>query len=225
MKPDLESFEKLNVAITQCERCPRLREHCLKIATVKKRAFKNDTYWGRPVPPLWLGIQKPKTPTWPKLIIIGLAPSAHGANRTGRMFTGDASGLWLYRALNEFNLYNTAYITTFVKCAPPDNKPNLTETTNCRDYFGQELSTMLPLARAVLCFGHEAYKQFLFVAKSHLALPDPKLPFKHGHEINASHKKIFLSYHPSQHSTATKKLTKPMFDSVFSNIQSYLEGV
>lgn len=225
MEPDLKSFRKLNAAITECNRCPRLREHCLQIATTKRRAFKNDTYWGRPVPPLWIGVQQPKSHTWPKLMIIGLAPSAHGANRTGRMFTGDASGEWLYRALNEFNLYEMAYITTFVKCAPPDNKPTPLETTNCRDYFTQELAMILPHVAAVLCFGHEAYKQFLLVSQALIKLPNPKLPFKHGQEINAKQQKIFLSYHPSQQNTATKKLTKPMFDSVFSAIQSYLEGV
>ena len=203
--------------IQNCELCPRLRSHCKSIAKEKRKAFMNETYWGKPV--TGFGDEDAE------VMIIGLAPAAHGANRTGRMFTGDRSGEWLYRALYEHGYANqpnsgsihdglklkNVYVTSVVKCAPPDNKPNTEERDQCLEYLKKEIE-LLKQVKTVIVLGK-------FALDGYWALLDTKLKkpkFKHGHVLQLSDsKKLILSYHPSQQNTFTGKLTKPMFDSIF----------
>ncbi len=209
--------------ITECNQCSRLRSYCKKIAAEKRKAYRNETYWGKPVP----GFGDLKA----KFLIIGLAPAAHGANRTGRMFTGDQSGLWLYRALHKAGFANqaeatsiqdgltlkNAYITAVAHCAPPDNKPSPDEIKNCTDRFLTREMGHLINAKVYLCLGKVSYDQTWSLLKK-LKIIDSSLKkpeFKHGLEVNLGPQILLCSYHPSQQNTFTKKLTEPMFDSVF----------
>src|ERR1700683_204735 len=163
-----ESLEDLMAQVTACERCPRLREYCQEIARVKRRAYRDWEYWGRPVP----SFGDPEA----RVLIIGLAPGAHGANRTGRMFTGDKSGEFLYRALYETGFANQptstsredglaltgAYISAWAPCAPPDNKPSREELRNCRPYLEHELR-LLKNVRVVVALGRIAFDTYLSV--------------------------------------------------------------
>lgn len=218
----------LHQAICSCNQCPRLREYCQKIASTRRRAYLSETYWGKPIP----GFGDPEA----ELLIVGLAPGAHGANRTGRIFTGDRSGEWLYRALfkagfsnqpeskglqDGLSLKNT-YITCIVKCAPPDNRPTPLEQVQCSRFLKQELA-FLKQIRVRIALGQYAYDHLWRELR-----PNQKQPkFKHGLQIslhdedNKSNEKnnnkqwLLLSYHPSQQNTFTGRLTEPMFDSVF----------
>lgn len=217
------TFGKLRQTITACEKCPRLRRYCSKVAQEKRKSYQDDVYWGKPVP--GFGDEKAH------LVIVGLAPAAHGANRTGRIFTGDQSGFWLYRALhraeyaNQFSWQNRddglalkgAYITCAVRCAPPDNKPSPGETAKCADYLEVEI-TLLKSAQTYLCLGAFALKALwpLISEKS-----EKRPAFKHGGQIRLkSGKTLLMSYHPSQQNTFTKRLTEPMFDAVFAQARS-----
>lgn len=210
-------MKELNHQIQNCELCPRLRAHCKSVAQEKKKAHLNETYYGKPV----TGFGDVTA----ELIIVGLAPAAHGANRTGRMFTGDRSGEWLYRALYEHGYSNQAssisindglklknvYITSVVKCAPPDNKPTLTERNHCLEYLEKELHS-LKRVRTYLVLGKFALDGLWKILD--LKMKKPK--FSHGASIALpDSKKLILSYHPSQQNTFTGKLTKPMFDAAF----------
>jgi len=213
--------------VVRCERCPRLRAYCADVARVKKRAYRDHDYWGRPVP----GFGDPRARLW----IIGLAPGAHGSNRTGRMFTGDASGDWLYGALHRHGfasqaasvsrddgqtLYDT-YISAAARCAPPGNKPSLEEIGNCADYLTQELEA-LNHVRVVLALGKIAFDATLRLleANGH-AIPKPRPRFGHLAEFatvpstSGNPLVVLASFHPSRQNTQTGKLTQSMWDAIF----------
>lgn len=194
--------------------------------------FRDEEYWGRPVP----SFGDPEA----ELLIVGLAPAAHGANRTGRMFTGDRSGEFLYRALYEAGFANqptsvrrddglelrNCYITASLRCAPPENKPTPRELRNCRPYFDKELD-LLKRVRAVLALGRIAFDNFLRVAAARGDLPPrSSLPFAHGavYELGEGRPRLFASYHPSQQNTQTGRLTPQMFRNVMSEIRDYLSS-
>lgn len=215
-------FLSLERKIIECRRCPRLVEWRERVAREKVRRFKKEKYWGRPVP----AFGSPEA----ALIIIGLAPAAHGGNRTGRIFTGDRSGDWLYEALYSFGFANQpvsaslddglalhdCLITAVVRCAPPDNKPQPVEISNCREYLIGELE-LAHSKRVVVALGQVAFRSFLKIWKESVGLPsDGKFEFGHGREWNLGGGVILISsYHPSQQNTQTGKLTRPMFHAIF----------
>jgi uracil-DNA glycosylase family 4 len=216
---------KLSRQIVDCEKCPRLRRHCTKMAREKRKAYADETYWGRPIH----GFGDPRA----RFVIVGLAPAAHGANRTGRIFTGDRSGLWLYRALHRAGFANQfswerrddglelrdAYITCAVKCAPPDNKPDPGELTRCRDLFLERELELLDSARVYLALGQIGMNAIW----NQLAPGRPRPKFGHGaHVALPGERHLLLSYHPSQQNTFTGRLTEPMFDAVFSKARELL---
>jgi uracil-DNA glycosylase len=211
--------------LLKCTACPRLRKHCLAIAEEKKKSFRQETYWGKPVP----GFGDPQA----EFLIVGLAPAAHGANRTGRIFTGDRSGDWLFRALHKagfanqaasthvedgLQLFNT-YVTCAVHCAPPDNKPEPAEFQRCSVFLQEEVKALRSV-RVVLVLGQLAMNALWpLLSTQGLRKPD----FKHGGEAEvAGNRKLLMSYHPSQQNTFTGRLTEPMFDQVFSRAATLL---
>jgi uracil-DNA glycosylase family 4 len=224
--PDLAKLPTLNAlqgVVIHCTRCPRLREYCTRVCVEKRRAFRDQYYWGLPVP----SFGDPKA----RILIIGLAPAAHGANRTGRMFTGDRSGLWLYRALYQVGLANQAesisrddglelhgvYISAAVRCAPPDNKPLPQEIRNCRPYLNRELE-LLPDLRVVIALGKIAFDTYLDLLKLRgIIRSRAAFPFAHDRQFTTAPGQPFLisSYHPSQQNTSTGKLTEKMLLDVF----------
>lgn len=225
----MQTWKSLNRDIIACELCPRLHAHCVSIAEKKRRAFQDWTYWGKPVPNLGDGNAD--------LLIVGLAPAAHGANRTGRMFTGDRSGEWLFRALHQagfanqseatsaddgLQLFNCA-ITAVCHCAPPDNKPTKEEIANCRRWFDQTIRVSKP--KIFLALGQIAWKGVLdeFFARNWLSGKRPR--FGHGVEVPLRDGRWLLgSYHPSQQNTFTGRLTKPMLDQVLRAAKRRLSG-
>lgn len=217
--------------IIYSRRCPRLVEYRERIAHEKVRRFRDWDYWGRPVPSFG--------PANARLLIIGLAPAAHGGNRTGRIFTGDPSGDWLFRALHKFGFSNQpasthrgdglrlidAYITVAVHCPLPDNKPLPIELANCRPYLLDEL-TRLKRLRVVIPLGSIAFKTY-FTARKELSWSNPyPLPaFGHGRVIRLPDDvTLIASYHPSRQNTQTGKLTEAMFDSVFRKAKRILSN-
>lgn len=220
----------LNQQVIACRLCPRLVEHREHVAVEKRRAYLDWTYWGRPVP----SFGDPGA----KLLIIGLAPGAHGANRTGRMFTGDRSGEFLYRALWQTGFANQpestsrddgltladAYITAPVRCAPPDNKPSRDEILRCRPFFDQELAT-LPNVRVVVALGGIAFENYLSaLQRRSLITSRGAFRFAHGAEYatHAGGPVVLCSYHPSQQNTSTGRLTAVMLHAVFARAKSIL---
>lgn len=209
-------LQDLQSQIVACERCPRLREHCQTVARVKRRAYRDQTYWGRPVP----SFGDPKA----ELLIIGLAPGAHGANRTGRVFTGDRSGDFLYQALYNAGYANQptsthagdglqltgAWITCPVHCAPPDNKPLPEELAACRPYLEQEIP-LLKNVKVVVALGRIAFDTWLTIRGERKAA----FSFAHGAEFPNLTPKLIACYHPSQQNTQTGRLTQEMLTSVF----------
>jgi uracil-DNA glycosylase family 4 len=219
------SLGKIAAEIHACSRCSRLRKHCIAVAQTKKRAHAEETYWGKPIS----GFGDPQA----EIVIVGLAPAAHGANRTGRIFTGDRSGLWLYRALHKAGFANqptyeyaddglklkNVYITCVVKCAPPDNKPLPAEIKNCTPFLEQELRE-LKRTKIYLVLGQIGLNALWPLLKEP-SVKKPKL--KHGGLIELSEgKALLLSYHPSQQNTFTGRLTEPMFDQVFKTAKEFL---
>ena len=213
----MDSLLHLASEVSSCRRCPRLvawREH---VALEKRAAFHDQEYWGRGVP----GFGDPQA----RVLVLGLAPAAHGANRTGRVFTGDRSGEWLYRAMHRAGLANQptsvsaddglsltrAWVTAVVKCAPPDNKPLPTERINCHGFLLREVGLLSEL-KVVVCLGAFAYQ----AACAEFAVrPRPK--FGHGVEVEAPNGlHLVCSFHPSQQNTFTGKLTEAMLDEVFA---------
>ncbi len=222
-----DSILKISQEVIECELCPRLRSHCQQIALVKKKQFQNEKYWGKPVP----GFGDPDA----KVLIVGLAPAAHGANRTGRMFTGDQSGLWLYRAIHRAGFSNqpvsvsvqdslklkNAYITAVARCAPPENKPLPDEIIHCSQFLKRELA-VLKEVKVFLVLGQIALKGLWAVLPESLKFSKSLPKFFHGAEVKLTDGRVILcSYHPSQQNTFTGKLTEPMFDAVFSKIHQY----
>ena len=217
--------------VVGCRSCPRLVAHREDIVARKTKRFADETYWGRPVP----SFGDPQA----RLLIVGLAPAAHGANRTGRMFTGDRSGEWLYEAMHRYGFSSQpisiarddglelqdAYITAVVRCAPPANMPSRTEIETCRPFLVRELEALRRL-RVVLTLGKVAFDGFL-VAWAGMGgqVPRPKPKFAHGAECRLSERlHLLASYHPSQQNTFTGRLTRPMFHAVFRDARQ-LVGV
>ena len=227
----MSRWNRLNQQIIQCNRCPRLITHCRKTAEVKRRAFRDEEYWGRPVPNL--GNSRAT------LLIVGLAPAAHGANRTGRMFTGDRSGDWLFSAMHRAGFcnqsesiddgdglkLNRAAITAICHCAPPDNKPTTGEIANCRPFLSHSIELCRP--RVLLALGGLAWRETIRYARSAGWIDGKTTRFSHGATVlltlpKGQHRWLVGSYHPSQQNTFTGRLTREMFDDVFSAIGQLL---
>lgn len=221
------AVQQLNDDIVACRACPRLIEWCQSVAETKRAAYIDDDYWGKPVPSF--GVDDPK------ILIVGLAPGAHGANRTGRMFTGDRSGDWLYAALHRAGLANqptstshedglhlaNTRITAAVHCAPPDNKPTTVERNTCATWLNRELELLLPELAVVLALGSIAWNASLAALKANgLDIPRPKPTFGHGAIAAIGPLTVIGSYHPSQQNTFTGKLTEEMLDEVFARAKS-----
>ena len=212
---------KVRNEVVDCRRCSRLVEYREEVARTKRREFLDWEYWGRPIP----GFGDPNA----SLLIVGLAPAAHGGNRTGRVFTGDRSGDFLYKALYKTGLANQptsrstddglilsgAYVTAAVKCAPPDNKPTIGETSNCASYLAGEILSLKNL-RTILCLGQFAFKAVIGIIQNEYN-PRTRCPgFAHGQVLRLGRgiPVIVCSYHPSPRNTQTGKLTESMFLSV-----------
>lgn len=214
----MNELAQLQSTIVACTRCPRLREYTREVARVKRRAYLDQDYWGKPVPSFG--------DLDARVLILGLAPGAHGANRTGRMFTGDKSGEFLYRALFETGFASQptsvsradgltltgAYISASAHCAPPDNKPTREELLNCRPYLEREL-TLLKNLRVVVALGRMAFNTYLSIIGKRA---------KFGHNVAHAFSPVLLaSYHPSQQNTSTGKLTAPMLREVFEQAATW----
>jgi uracil-DNA glycosylase len=220
------SLAEIRTTVIACERCPRLRHYCEGIARTRKREFRDETYWGRPVP----GFGDPQA----RLVVIGLAPAAHGSNRTGRVFTGDRSAAFLVRGLHSAGFanqpssthrgdglrYTDLYLTAAVRCAPPDNRPRPDEERNCRPYLLQEFQT-LTNARAYLALGAFAWDATLEAAAAQAGTPRPRLPFRHGAcaVVAPGRPLVYASFHPSPQNTNTGKLSQTMLVDLLHQIR------
>ncbi|MCX5043787.1 uracil-DNA glycosylase [Aldersonia sp. NBC_00410] len=223
----IDSITALDAAVTQCRACPRLVAWREQVAHDKRAAYRDETYWGRPVP----GFGPPDA----RLLIVGLAPAAHGANRTGRMFTGDRSGDVLYAALHAVGLASQptatrlddglelfgTRITAPVHCAPPDNKPTPAERDRCRSWLETELPLLAPTLRAIVVLGGFGWQALLPVlAASGWAVPRPRPKFGHGAHVTLSGREnpleLFGCYHVSQQNTFTGRLTPAMLEQVLA---------
>lgn len=231
--PAADALAALAAEVAACRACPRLvawREH---VAVVKRAAYADQTYWGRPVP----GFGDPAA----RLLIVGLAPGAHGSNRTGRMFTGDRSGDWLYRSLHRAGLASQpvatarddglalhgAWITAAVRCAPPGNQPRPDEWAACRGFLAREIA-LLPELRVVVALGGYAWQKVLDLARAAAVaaddvaparpwrVPRPAPAFAHGAEADLGPVRLIGCYHPSQQNTFTGKLTEAMLDDIWA---------
>ena len=228
-----EAWNRLETRITNCQQCPRLVGWRERVAREKRAAFADQEYWGRPLP--GFGDRK----AW--LLLVGLAPAAHGANRTGRMFTGDRSGDFLYAALHRAGLASQpgatdrndglklrgAYITAVVRCAPPANKPLTEERDRCRGFLEEEFD-LLTGAKVVLALGGYAFGQVLRILKERgHPVPSPLPKFAHGQAVELGPKSpaVIASYHPSQQNTFTGKLTPEMLDAVLRRSRSLAGNV
>jgi len=221
--PAAGALDAVSEALVECHRCPRLVEWREHVAREKVARFSADDYWGRPVP----GFGDPAA----AILIVGLAPAAHGANRTGRMFTGDRSGGWLFEAMEAVGLashatathaadgltLSNAYVTSVVHCAPPANRPSPEERHECRRWVEAELDALAP--NTILCLGAVSFNQMVRVLKDRGApVPVPRPAFGHGVEmpLGPGWPVVLASYHPSQHNTFTGRLTQPMLREVLS---------
>jgi uracil-DNA glycosylase len=222
-------LQAVNLEIVACRKCPRLVEYRERVANEKRRAFREWDYWGKPVP----GFGDPRA----KLLILGLAPAAHGGNRTGRVFTGDRSADFLFAALYEAGFANqptsvkrddglrlkNAYIVAAARCAPPDNKPLPSEMANCRGYLERELEILQP--KAILALGKIAWDAYLGILKLNGQIVSrAAYPFAHGAEFDlpGANTKLFGIYHPSQQNTQTGRVTAAMYAKVLQRIQKHL---
>lgn len=226
-------LDEVHRRIVTCERCPRLRAYCRRVARVKKAAYRDQTYWGRPVP----GFGDPAA----RVLILGLAPAAHGANRTGRVFTGDGpggSGDFLMRALHRTGFANLptshrpddglrlhgAFIAAAVRCAPPGNKPTPGEIAACQDHLGAELGA-LPGIRVVVALGRIAFDAWWRLMARRGVVPRPKPSFRHGRIYRAhGSPAVIASYHPSRQNTNTGRLTPAMLERVFRKARGLSEA-
>jgi uracil-DNA glycosylase family 4 len=222
MAADRSSLEELNARIVACKRCQRLRSYCAEVARVRRRAYLDCEYWGKPVP----SFGDPRA----RVMALGLAPGAHGSNRTGRMFTGDGSGYFFYPVLHEAGFASQPraesrddgmkltdlWISALVRCAPPANKPLPEEQRNCAPYLDEEIGLLKNL-RVVVCLGKIAFDGFLAHARrSGLIASRTGMNFAHGAEFTLPNGvTVIASYHPSQQNTNTGKLTRPMLLEIF----------
>ena len=223
-----DSLSWLADQVVRCRRCPRLRQYCRQVAVQKRRAYADWDYWAKPV----AGFGDPDAGLW----IVGLAPGAHGANRTGRIFTGDRSGDFLFAALHRAGLANQprsvdrddglvlrgAFISAALRCAPPANRPLPDEIANCRQYLDREWM-LLERVRVMLALGKIAWDAVIALAKRHgCDFPAGKVPFAHGAELPlAQNRWLIGSYHVSQQNTFTGKLTTEMFDKVLDRATAH----
>jgi uracil-DNA glycosylase family 4 len=227
----MDWHDRLNQRIIRCRCCPRLTTYRERIGREKKREFRDWDYWAKPLP----SFGEPSG----RLLIIGLAPAAHGGNRTGRFFTGDSSGRWLFRALHKAGFTNQptwqrrddglklldCYITAVLHCAPPDNKPLPKEVERCSVYFDEELKRLKYL-RVVIALGKIAFDNYLkSLRRLGVVLPKPLPQFAHNttYELGPDLPTLIASYHPSRQNTNTGKLTEPMFDAVFRRARQLLD--
>jgi uracil-DNA glycosylase len=215
-----DALDQLETEVTSCRRCPRLVAWREEVARVKRRAFIDETYWGRPIQ----GFGDPAG----RIAVLGLAPAAHGGNRTGRIFTGDRSGDWLFAALWRAGLANQptsvarddglelrdCWVTAAVRCAPPANKPTPVERDNCGAWLNAELE-LLPSVCVIVCLGGFAWD----AAQRVLSAPRPRRSFGHGVEEIVGDRTLLGCYHVSQQNTFTGRLTEPMLDAVFARAQ------
>jgi uracil-DNA glycosylase family 4 len=230
MPEQLSQLRILNEEIVACRKCPRLVRYREKVAREKRRAYREWAYWGKPL----AGFGDAHA----QLLILGLAPAAHGGNRTGRMFTGDRSGDFLYAALHKAGFANqstsvqrddgllltNAYISATCRCAPPDNKPVPREIENCRGYLEREIEILKP--KAVLALGKIAWDAYLEILKQRGVISSRALyKFAHGAEaeVFAGAPRLFGVYHPSQQNTQTGRVTPAMYAAVLRRIRSFLE--
>lgn len=232
LSPDILPVLIVQEEVVACARCARLRDHCADVARVKRRAYRDWDYWGKPVP----AFGDPKA----RLLILGLAPGAHGSNRTGRMFTGDESGNWLYRVLYRAGFASQplsasrgdglelrdAFITATARCAPPGNKPTPQELRNCRPFLEREL-TLMPQVKVVVALGRIAFDAYLGILQSRGVIRSrAAYEFGHNrlHRIRPDTPLLLASYHPSQQNTSTGKLTEPMLLAVFRRAKQLIQG-
>jgi uracil-DNA glycosylase family 4 len=221
----MTDLERVRASIIECERCPRLRTYCLRIAREKRAAYRDQTYWAKPVP----GFGDPQA----EIVLVGLAPAAHGANRTGRNFTGDGaggSGDFLMAALHANGLANqptsrsvddglrlqNAWIAAAVRCAPPDNKPTPGEIANCHGHLRDEIAA-LPNLRVIVALGRIAFDACLKLLKERGARVSPKPAFEHGgvYRLPGAPLVLVAAYHPSRQNTHTGRLTPAMLRGAF----------
>jgi uracil-DNA glycosylase family 4 len=221
-RPRHAELDALEAEVTACRRCPRLVAWREQVAREKRASFAGWDYWGRPVP----GFGDPDA----RILVFGLAPAAHGGNRTGRVFTGDRSGDWLFAAMHRAGLANQptsvsrddglrlrdAWVTAAVRCAPPQNRPTPQERDNCLPWTERELA-LLPGVRVIVCLGAFAWDAALRVrAALGDPAPSPRPRFSHGAEVPGERWTLLGSFHPSQQNTFTGRLTEPMLDAIFA---------
>jgi uracil-DNA glycosylase family 4 len=221
-------IKTLDTTIINCHKCPRLVEYRETVAKKKRKAYQDWEYWGKPVPAFG--------DIHGRILVVGLAPGAHGSNRTGRMFTGDASGVFLFTALHRAGFANQAtglsrddgltlndmLISAVCRCVPPDNKPDRSEIENCLPYLGQEILMMKNL-QGLVALGRLAFENLLNIYRS-WGTPVPRYEFRHAGEYPLGEELPWLvaSYHPSQQNTQTGRLTVLMFDQVWQMVKSHL---
>ena len=229
-RPSYRSIAALERELIACERCARLRAYCRRIARERKREFSDQEYWGRPVP----GYGDPRA----RLLVVGLAPAAHGGNRTGRVFTGDSSGNWLYEALHRFGFANQpdstgrddglvltdCFVAAAARCAPPGNKPTTAELAACRPWLAGEIA-LLRRVRVVMALGRIGHDAWLRASGWWERLrPRERPAFAHGAESRLPDGAILIcSYHPSRQNTNTGKLTRAMWHAAFGRARARVD--
>lgn len=223
-------WKRLAVRVKRCTQCPRLIDHCRTVANIKRKSYRDQTYWGKPV----VNFGAPNV----GLLVVGLAPGAHGANRTGRMFTGDRSGQWLYRALHRAGFSNRpnsesrrdrlelidASITNICRCAPPDNKPAKEELANCRSYFNETIELCNPIV--IVALGAMAWRATIpeLTDCGWLEKPRRQPKFSHGEMVKLEDGRWLIGcYHPSQQNTFTGRLTESMLDGIFADTKQLIQ--
>ncbi|TCC56534.1 uracil-DNA glycosylase [Kribbella pittospori] len=231
---ETQDLRELEARVSVCRACPRLVEWREEVAIGKRKSFAGQPYWGRPIPG-W-GVAEPR------ILIVGLAPAANGGNRTGRVFTGDRSGDWLFAALHRVGLANQATsehagdglrligtrMIAAVRCAPPANKPTPEERDNCAPWYRKELELVLPTTQAIVCLGKFGYDALLNgLAALGTTIPKPRPKFGHAveHELETHHGQVTVlgCFHPSQQNTFTGRLTEAMLDAVLDRARTIAE--